>query len=540
MLAEHQVDAVERCRRTLQRYGGAILADDVGLGKSYVAAELARAFSRVDLIVPAALIEQWKQTLAQFGVTARMLTHDGLVGDPFVAEAAERLVIVDEAHAFRNPRTQRYAAVARRSVAAHLLLVTATPVCNSVDDLRALIDLLAPDDLLAAEGVPSIDVAFEHRDRLLIDRIVGALVIRRDRSVLPPSLQFGNLQRRIIRHPVLAEARPLIEELRFPLIGESALLKRFLWRRLESSEAALLESLRRQTRFYERAIECLAAGRALPKRDYRRAFGHEEDCDAFQQVLFWELFVPPAAQIDGNELREELRRIESLRAIVAAAPDAKRQQLFAVVEGSSDPLLIFTGSAATARDLFAFLGVSRSCGLVTSRERTREAVLRGFRDGRIDVVISTDLAAEGLNLQRAGTVIHYDLPWNPVKLDQRNGRAHRIGQLRETVRAIYFLPESRDSRIIETIARKNRTRRQLLGATRPAAVAEERTPLATTLRPRIANAAILRFARAAEAAGLPIPPSLDRRHKAGLERLLTEMSTEYLDQQRLNDLLALL
>ena len=57
-------------------------------------------------------------------------------------------------------------------------------------------------------------------------------------------------------------------------------------------------------------------------------------------------------------------------------------------------------------------------------------VLHAFRAGRIDVVVSTDLAAEGLNLQRAGMVVHYDLPWNPVKLGPRNGRAHRIGQTR--------------------------------------------------------------------------------------------------------------
>jgi superfamily II DNA or RNA helicase len=538
VLAEHQVDAVARCRALLLRYDGAILADDVGLGKSFVAAELARAWSRVELIIPAALIAQWQETLAAFGVNARIFTHDGLAADAFVADGADRLVIVDEAHAFRNPRTRRYAALARRSIGARVLLVTATPVCNSVDDLRALVDLLAPDDLLAAEGVPSIDVAFERRDRALIERIVSTLIVRRDRSVLPDELQFGDLDRRVIRHPVIAAARPLIDELQFPLIGESALLKRFLWRRLESSEAALLESLRRQTRFYERALECLAAGRALPKRDYRRAFGHEEDRDAFQQVLFWELFVPPASGIDAEELREELARMEMLRAVVSQSPQRKRQLLLDVVRSCADPLLIFTGAAATARDLYDALSPISKCGLVTARERTRDAVLLAFRSGRIDVVISTDLASEGLNLQRAGTVIHYDLPWNPVKLDQRNGRTHRIGQARDLVRAIYFLPESRDSRIIETIARKNRTRRRVLATS--AAALPPPPATATTLRPRITNAAILRFAPAAEAAGLPFPPTLDRRHKAGLERLLMEMATEYLDQQRIADLVAVL
>src|SRR6185503_7771291 len=109
-------------------------------------------------------------------------------------------------------------------------------------DLEALVNLIARDDLLADLGVPSIEQAFAMRDAESIERIVTALVIRRDRSVLPESLRFGELERRVIRHPVL-EAKT-IDELRFPLAAEGALLRRFLWRRLESSEAALIESVR--------------------------------------------------------------------------------------------------------------------------------------------------------------------------------------------------------------------------------------------------------------------------------------------------------
>ncbi|HEX8154008.1 MAG TPA: DEAD/DEAH box helicase [Thermoanaerobaculia bacterium] len=529
MLAEHQSEAVARCRELLGRYGGALLADEVGLGKSFVAAAVAKEFAEVELIVPVALIEQWRATLARFELDARILTHDGIVSDRFVPRAGRRLVIVDEAHAFRNPKTRRYAALARRSLGAAMLLVTATPVCNSMNDLRALVDLVARDDLLAALGVPSIDVAFESRDREQLAAIAGELVIRRDRSVLPRALQFGALERRVVRHRV-PDVRRELEALRFPLVGEHALLRRFLWRRLESSEAALLESLRRQTRFYERALECLAAGRALPKRDYRRAFGHEEDRDAFQQVLFWELFVPDAAPVDPQLIREELVRIDALRIAVERSPQTKRAQLLAMV--TSEPTLIFTSSAATARDLARTL----RCGLVTSRDRS---ALAAFIAGKLDVVVSTDVAAEGLNLQRAGVVIHYDIPWNPVKLDQRNGRAHRIGQTRESVRAVYFLPESRETRIVEVIARKNMTRRRVI----PSAVEGSRasirggdpsTALGMTLRPRLANAAVLALANK-----WPLPEQLFRRHKAGLERLIAEMSHEYLDQRRVDDLIAL-
>jgi superfamily II DNA/RNA helicase len=137
-----------------------------------------------------------------------------------------------------------------------------------------------------------------------------------------------------------------------------------------------------------------------------------------------------------------------------------------------------------------------------------------------------------LNLQRAGIVVHYDLPWNPVKLDQRNGRAHRIGQTRASVRAVYFVPQTRETGILETIARKNRVRRRVLASKEQAMV-----PSQTTLPPRlVSDSAYLRL-RAATA--LPLPEVLARRHKGGIEQMIEQMSREYLDQRRLDDLVAL-
>jgi superfamily II DNA or RNA helicase len=526
VLAEHQREAADRAVDLLRGRGGLLLADEVGLGKSFVAAEVMRRVGgESELIVPAALVQQWRDTLAQFELDVVIFTHDGIVSDPFVPTPSRRLVVVDEAHAFRNPRTQRYAALARRTAGARVLLVTATPVCNSIDDLEALIGLIARDDLLADVGVPSLDVAFASRDLVAVDAIVSALMIRRDRSVLPAELRFGVLERSVVRHAVLEV--PTVDELRFPLVGEHAMLRRFLRRRLESSEAAFIESLRRQLRFYDRALAAIAAGRSLPKRDYRRAFAHEEDRDAFQDVLFWELFAPPG-EVDPCAIREEIARLEALVAAARASPCDKRSLLVDLVARTREPMLIFTGAVATARDLQAVL---RS-GVVTSRERSRDAVLHAFRAGRLDVVVSTDMAAEGLNLQRAGMVVHYDLPWNPVKLDQRNGRAYRIGQQRSSVRAVYFVPLSRDTGIVETITRKNWMRRRVLA--RNAAPLVNGPP---TLPARLTTASA--YARLRAATTLALPDALARRHKAGIEQLMDEMSREYLDQRRLDDLLAL-
>ncbi|MEO8035306.1 MAG: SNF2-related protein, partial [Acidobacteriota bacterium] len=379
ILAEHQREAVDRAVEILSAHGGAILADDVGLGKSFVAAEVARRSGReVDVVVPASLVPQWRETLAAFGVEASLMTHESLRRSPIVSDPSRRrLIVVDEAHAFRNPATQKYDALARRSVGASLLLVTATPFCNRIGDVRALIDLIAVDDALSSTGIPSIDVAFDRRDLVAIDTILAALIIRRGPAVLPYELRFGTLDRQIVWHPVL-DIRNEVGALIFPLVGSAPLLRRFLWRRLESSEEALLESIRRQLRFYERALECLANGSSvLQKRDYRRAFGHEEDRDAFQQVLFWDLFVPPGGGVSAAVIEEEVRRLHVLRNVVERSPRDKRLLLVERCESESEPMLVFTGSTATARDLATFL--PGRCGLVTARERERESIIESFR-----------------------------------------------------------------------------------------------------------------------------------------------------------------
>ncbi|HUP44404.1 MAG TPA: DEAD/DEAH box helicase [Thermoanaerobaculia bacterium] len=536
-LAEHQLEAVELLLPLLDAHGGAILADEPGLGKSFVAAELARreeiGGGGVEAIVPASLVEQWSETFRRFGVRGRVLTHTALLN---VAEEAprRRLLIVDEAHAFRNPATQRFAALARRSAGARLLLVTATPVCNGPRDLEALLRLIVCDDALAGAGVPSIDVAFGGRDRETIGIIVSELVVRRDRTALPPPLAFGDLERRVVWTPEAGEGvTARIGALRFPLAGGEPLVRDFLQRRLESSEAALLESLRRQKRFYERALECLAAGRALPKRDYRRAFAHEEDAAAFQTVLFWELFVPASAAVDPAEIHDAMRAIDELRAAVERLPRAKERALLELCATVEEPMLIFTGWTATAISLANALRDVRRAVLVTGREWANGSAIEAFRRGAADILVSTDVGAEGLNLQRAGAVIHYDLPWNPVRLDQRNGRAHRIGQRRAAVRAIYFLPERH--RVLPVIARKNRTRRQILhGRGRARATLR-------TIRARVAgDAAIVRFAAAAEKEGWSVPRELLRRHRAGVETLLATMAGSPFDEARLGHLKAVM
>jgi superfamily II DNA or RNA helicase len=530
-LATHQREAVERIRILFARFCGAILADEAGLGKSFVAAEVAASHrGAVEVIVPASLVGQWEDTLRAFGANARVITHDALLSDRFVPSAnGNRLLVVDEAHAFRNRATQRFNALARRSIGATILLVTATPICNSPGDLASLLALIAADDALRFAGVASIDTAFRLRDSSAIRTAIAELVIRRDRDVLSEALRFGEIERHVIRHRVTDVQE--IDELRFPLIGgHQHLLRRILWRRLESSEAALIESVRRQTRFYERALECLRNGRTLTKREYQRAFGDEEDRDALQEVLFWDVFAPQGTQVDAESIRDELQRLDAIRDAANASPREKLHQLEQLC--GPEPTLIFTSAVATAHEIASTL----RAGLLTSREARPIDALDAFRRGRINTLVCTDLASEGLNLQRAGVVIHYDIPWNPVKLTQRNGRAWRIGQTRPFVRAFYFIPENRRTRILETVTAKNRERRRLLRGSiaNPAPTLRALPPYLPREAPAAALTRVLRRCQ------LDAPAEIRRRYRAGIERLFAEMSREHLDERRVAELIELL
>jgi superfamily II DNA or RNA helicase len=541
-LLPHQLEGVARARALLDRYGGAILADEVGLGKSFVAAAIAHEARQrgatIELIIPAGLLAQWRDTATEFAIDPRVITHDALARDPFIADpACERLVIVDEAHAFRNRRTQRWFALARRSVAARLLLITATPICNSIDDLHSLVMLIIADDALRGCGVASIDDAFERRDRAQIAIVVSELLIRRARDVLPLELQFGALNRAVIRHDVFSA--PGIDTLRFPLVGDgdaTPLLRRILRRRLESSEAALLASLRRQSRFCERALDSLRRGRTLTKRDYLHAFGDDEG-EALQQVLFWDAFTSTSSEsIAPSELEDELARLDALAASVRESPCAKRGALLELCATIAEPLLIFTGAIATAFDAAAALRERGHRVAIAASGASPADAIEAFRRNAATILIATDLAAEGLNLQRAGVVIHYDIPWNPVKLEQRNGRAHRLGQRRDEVRAIYFVPHGDATRVMHIVAAKNRARRRALDSI------VERATVDALLPPRLPrDAAALPLLAALRARRLRAPLQLlARRHRAGVELLMRELATEFLDAARVEELLAII
>lgn len=469
-LFPHQTLGARRLLATLRTVGGALLLDEVGMGKSFTAATVLREAAATGdagaVLAPRPLVETWRATLARFGADATVGSHDTAADFPRSVHHPS-LLVIDEAHRFRNPRTRRYARLAAACPGRRLLLVTATPLCNRLDDLHILVRLAAADDALKRWGIASIDLAFEKKDFSGVREILAILAVRR--SPAGEALTFPGTVRRVVRFDLGSGAAAVargVRELSVPLLARGQgpeLLRRHFWRRYESSPEAFRESMRRQARFYRRAREKLLAGFSLTRRDFNLLFDSEDDF--YQELLFPQIFLEAK---DGNPavLDEELAKIEALVALSRRGEPDKIAMLTRLVEEPRlRPALVFTSAVATAMQVHTILSRSLRAGVATSRlasdahgeASTLERLLAELRARRLDALVLTDLAAEGLDLQAAASIVHFDLPWTAVKVRQRSGRAIRIGQVRPEIPVVFFLPH-REARSgpVRAVSRKRR------------------------------------------------------------------------------------
>ena len=473
-LAPHQVPACERLLAILARYDGAVLADAVGLGKSYVALAAAQAQDTpCTLVVPAVLVLQWRVLLKRIGYQAGIITHEALSSAAYrprpsgapagTSGASARLLVVDEAHRFRNPVTRRYRALARLAIGARVLLVTATPVHNRPADLLHLLRLFLRDDALVALGVPSLSRAAHDADPgPAVLAAVARLVVARSRRRIAagwPGLRFPVRGGARIIHAAPAEWERLVEltdgiaRLRPP--GNAAALFRLtLLRRLASSVPALRETLRRYEAFRSVALDAAAARRRLTQRDFRRLFPMADEADL--QLAFLPLLLE--ATDDARADPSDLDLVRQLLERAGAGPDPKAEALARLLAAEPAKTIVFTVAAATVRHLRRRLDGTFRVGAVAGtaawlgRDRVpRHEVLEAFAPralgvapphatAAVDVLLATDLLGEGLNLQDAERVIHYDLPWSPARLAQRVGRIDRLASPHTQVTTAAFLP----------------------------------------------------------------------------------------------------
>lgn len=467
-LAPHQIPAHARLTAIISRHGGAVLADAVGLGKSYVALAVAHTLGAVPLlVVPAVLSSQWRRLMQRLAVRGRICSHERLSrnpdGFPDPGFATTSLVIVDEAHHFRNPHTRRYRALARYVAGKRLLLVSATPVHHRAADLIHLLRLFLRDDALVAVGVPSLARVARAADPApaTLTAMTRLIVARSRQRILTAWSGLVFPQRAA---PVTIDAAPGPAELMRALTtgiarlrpagGVGALVRLTLLRRLASSVAALRESLKRYEAFAVMQREAMAAGRALTSNEFRRLFPLVDGTDvqlAFLPLLLEASEAPDPDPAAFDHVKELLERAH-------ADIDPKADALARLLREPPVKTIVFVDAIATLHHLrrrlvtvFRVAAVAGSAAWLGLGRASRREVLESFAprahglpqppaSARVDVLIATDLAGEGLNLQDAERVVHYDLPWSPARLAQRVGRIDRLASLHRCIATASFLP----------------------------------------------------------------------------------------------------
>ena len=469
-LAAFQRAGVTAVERALDVYGGVVLADEVGLGKTHLAAAVAARRGPVTVIAPAHLREMWTQMCPQ----AEFLSHAALARRPPIGGC--RLAIVDEAQRFTNANSARYRALAEGFEGAGLLLVTATPLGMGRHDISALVRLFLPPGALAPVLGDTLERWLDDPDAdwTLLTRTV---LVRRSRRVLEAAfadgidigdeaapLHFPTTTRSRLtwsaQPAVLSAVLALSDHLdQGPLQLPPGLARTLLLSRLESSVAAVDGTLGRFAGFLTRRLEARRGGADLDRSSWRRFFGGLS-ADLDRQTVLPFVFDTPREHDapDSAAILRCLDRVNQCRRVLNLTDDPKHSALAAALDDRKS--LVFTRSSESALALFEYLRhrfPHRGLGLVRgdlariggaapdARVDTAEVMDRfgpttATASQQVTWLIATDVLSEGANLQHCARVISYDIPWNPLRLVQRHGRVDRLGPGRREVEVITLVP----------------------------------------------------------------------------------------------------
>jgi len=428
----HQIDVAQRVLRDMG--GRAILADEVGLGKTIEASiiykELAiRGLARRALILtPASLVGQWQGELEEkfferfetptdaddwHHVTKGIVSHDRARSKRHAEEILRHrwdLVIVDEAHKVKSERGATYKFI-ERIERDFILLLTATPLQNDLRELYNLITLLRPGQLgtwpeFRAAHLLEGDQR-QPKDPDALRALTHEVMIRTRRSSVVDDL---NLPPRRPRHPEVKLTR-----------AEADLYER---------TTEFLRQLYREG-FITPAVE--EEGKPTRKGVVQLAIIHlrQRLCSSARALA-----ESLANLAEGERIKPEYRAIAKRLAKQAAGikTHAKLDVLTKLLKETPDRVVIFSDHRPTIQlieERVKKLGRQPIVYWGAHSTPERDKRIAQFKADDTSVLIATRAGSEGRNLQFCNVLVNYDLPWNPMIVEQRIGRLHRIGQKRE-------------------------------------------------------------------------------------------------------------
>ncbi|WP_083516974.1 DEAD/DEAH box helicase [Alicyclobacillus shizuokensis] len=442
----HQVETAHRVLRDLR--GRAILADEVGLGKTIEAGLILKEYllrglvRKALILVPASLVLQWTRELNEkFRIPCfaqrnewTWSEHDIIVASLDTAKRephrtavlgqAWDLVIVDEAHKLKNPRTRNWQIV-NQIPNKFLLLLTATPMQNDLRELHTLITLLRPGHLgnsreFARSFVESRRTA--KRPETLREQVSNVLIRnrRRDGSTsLPP------------RH---VRSVPLT---------------------LSPPERALYDAV--QT-FLRTEYRARSEGRAsvLPLITLQR-----EICSSpYAAMITMERMIKRSKD---DSLRKTLQKLTRMAESIHTY--TKVETVLQMLKEIDDKCVVFTEYRAT-QDFLLYMLKRHGISVVPFRGgfgRGKKDWMKDLFARKVQVLVATESGGEGINLQFCHHMINFDLPWNPMRLEQRIGRIHRLGQTEEVYIHNLATENTIEAHIVQLLQEKIRLFEMIIG-----------------------------------------------------------------------------
>lgn len=540
-LNPHQIDAaLFAFKSPLSK--GAVLADEVGLGKTIEAGiilsqQWAERKRKLLIICPSNLRKQWSQELAdKFYLPSLILenktfnditkqgnlnpfdTDDSIVicsfqfarnKESWIKYTSWNLVIIDEAHRLRNVykssnrigNSIKNAVLDRKKV-----LLTATPLQNSILELYGLVSII--DDYIFGD-IKSFKSQYA--------RLIDSENYEELRKRLVPVCQ-RTLRRQVLGYIEYTQRRAIVEHF-FPTEEEQQLyngvseyLQRdilyalprsqrqlttlILRKLLASSSYAIhgtLSSLvdRLEGLISENNLEESISNDVEDFEEIKEEWAEEEETEETTEI------VEQLSEKEVQDIREEIEYLKKFRDLAfTIKKNTKADKLFTALEkgfqtlhdiGANEKALIFTESRRTQEFIFNLLnapespysgkiilfngtntdaqsqriyknwlqkykGTDRISGSPTADKRA--ALVEFFRE-EATIMIATEAAAEGINLQFCSLIVNYDLPWNPQRIEQRIGRCHRYGQKHDVV-VINFLNKANaaDQRVYQLLSQK--------------------------------------------------------------------------------------
>lgn len=567
----YQIDAVNDGFAKMMKHNGFFLSDVVGLGKTVVAALIAKKFffannfptyrSHVLVIVPPALKDSWDETLSKFKIDNYNIITNGSLHKIKDASLYD-LIIVDEAHKFRTDTATMYNELQKlcKTPTRHqhtdgtlynkkVILVSATPLNNKPEDIANLVYLFQDSkDSTLEEGnlqrffreqIDAYKKVKAEKDNSVIaskvriiyekirTKVVDPLIVRRTRTDLLENEAYKkDLDEQGIEFPIVHQPQPLYYELdkmlstlydktikvlsnkkegltyfRYQAIKYlnedkkkkykkadqislqlAGIMKTLLVKRLDSSFYAFKQSLKRyydansvMLKMFEKGTIYIAPN--LKVNELLNNGKEDELIKLIEQSVYTDPtievctpddFVKPV-YIDGLKHDDAL-----LKDLVAEWDkidydpkldvflDRLNNQLFNKSINYEGKLVVFSESKETTAYLSDKLKKQGYGKVLTIRSDNRtekmpllnanfDANYKGHKKNDYNIVLTTEVLAEGVNLHRANVVVNYDTPWNSTRLMQRIGRVNRIGSTAKDIYVYNFYPTEKVNNDIELV-----------------------------------------------------------------------------------------